>query len=384
MPTSSLEVPLSEARREIDDLLRPKPWIYWADLLLTLTIAYGAASVYLMAPLFSPLQIGGYLLAGFGLFRASSFMHELVHFRRGEMTAFKVAWNLLAGIPLLTPSFLYESHLVHHNSHHYGTGHDGEYLPLAIGPWSGVLRFLSQVFLLPIVVFLRFLIVTPISLAHPPLRTWVLRHMSSFVINFAYAREIPRNAPLKWWALTEAACSLRAALVIVGIVSGVTDWTRLPALYALAVLALGLNHVRTLVAHRYTSIGDKMSHEEQLEDSINITGGVLSELLFPVGLRYHALHHLFPSVPYHNLGRAHRRLMSLFPADSAYHQVTYPSYWKALQELAKNVRAASALPIPGAATWYARRRAQATDLKPQPRPLGTQRETVSTERVHLA
>jgi hypothetical protein len=38
---------------------------------------------------------------------------------------------------------------------------------------------------------------------------------------------------------------------------------------------------------------------------------------FPLGLRYHALHHLFPSLPYHALGTAHRRLIVALPPDSA-------------------------------------------------------------------
>ena len=71
-----------------------------------------------------------------------------------------------------------------------------------------------------------------------------------------------------------------------------------------------------------------MSYLEQLEDSVNITGHpLLTELFFPLGLRYHALHHLFPALPYHNLGTAHRRLMAQLPADSLYHQTVYPSYW---------------------------------------------------------
>ena len=111
MENSPLGVSLPGARRTIDDLLRPNPWIYWADFLLTLVVAYTAVAVYFVAPAFSALHLGCYLLAGVALFRASSFMHELVHFRKGEMTGFKLAWNLLSGIPLLTPSFLYESHL---------------------------------------------------------------------------------------------------------------------------------------------------------------------------------------------------------------------------------------------------------------------------------
>jgi len=45
---------------------------------------------------------------------------------------------------------------------------------------------------------------------------------------------------------------------------------------------------------------------------------VLPLLWAPVGLRYHALHHLLPNLPYHSLGAAHRRLLAQLPADSPY------------------------------------------------------------------
>ena len=144
--TSAL--PLQGARAIVADLMKANPAIFWADFLISLAIGYGAAACYLTAPIFSPLQIVSYFIAGFALFRVALFMHEVVHFRRGEMTAFKVVWNIFAGIPMLIPSFLYESHLTHHNTNHYGTGNDGEYLPLCIGRWRDVLSFLSQILLL--------------------------------------------------------------------------------------------------------------------------------------------------------------------------------------------------------------------------------------------
>ncbi len=58
---------------------------------------------------------------------------------------------------------------------------------------------------------------------------------------------------------------------------------------------------------------------EQLLDSCTISGGqrlrariadAARVLVAPVGLRYHALHHWIPSLPYHNLGRVHRLLVS--------------------------------------------------------------------------
>jgi fatty acid desaturase len=45
-------------------------------------------------------------------------------------------------------------------------------------------------------------------------------------------------------------------------------------------------------------------------DSVNIPGNKwMTPLWAPVGLRFHATHHLFPDLPYHSLGEAHRRLM---------------------------------------------------------------------------
>ena len=61
---------------------------------------------------------------------------------------------------------------------------------------------------------------------------------------------------------------------------------------------------------------------EQLLDSCTISPSTLPgrmaaqvanavrTLIAPVGLRYHALHHWIPSLPYHNLGRAHRLLIA--------------------------------------------------------------------------
>ena len=53
--------------------------------------------------------------------------------------------------------------------------------------------------------------------------------------------------------------------------------------------------------------------------------GLLPALWAPVGLRYHALHHLLPGVPYHNLGEAHRRIASALDAKSLYFSANYRS-----------------------------------------------------------
>jgi len=326
------------ARQLCHGLFRPNPWIFWTDFLVSLTIGYGFAGLYLTSenPL---LMIVGLLIASVALYRVSLFMHEIVHFRGREMRAFRITWNLLAGIPLLTPSFFYESHIAHHNTNLYGTEDDGEYLPLGNGAMKDVILFLSQVFIQPALVFIRFLL-TPITFIHPRVRQWTLEHASSFVINLRYKRPIPPDAPRWNWALMDLACSLRAWLIPIVIVTGIKPWTHLPLVYLLAVSILILNYVRTLSAHLYMNNGRKMTHEEQLLDSTTITGGWLLELMCPVGLRYHALHHLFPAMPYHNLHIAHKRLMENLPEDAPYRQVVFKSYWSVLRHLFRAIREA--------------------------------------------
>jgi fatty acid desaturase len=96
-----------------------------------------------------------------------------------------------------------------------------------------------------------------------------------------------------------------------------------------------------MVAHRYRNVGSRMTFIEQIEDSITVPGHpLLTELLFPVGLRYHGLHHMFPSLPYHSLGTAHRRLMVQLPADSPYRRTVRRSYLQAARELWRSARSA--------------------------------------------
>jgi fatty acid desaturase len=85
-----------------------------------------------------------------------------------------------------------------------------------------------------------------------------------------------------------------------------------------------LNQVRTLVAHLWENDGEPLSVTAQFLDSVNVPPpGVLASIWAPVGLRYHALHHLLPSVPYHALGEAHRRLTTQLAPDSVYHRASY-------------------------------------------------------------
>ena len=69
-------------------------------------------------------------------------------------------------------------------------------------------------------------------------------------------------------------------------------------------------------------------------DSVTMDNDSLPAILInPVGLRYHTAHHLFPSMPYHNIRAAHRRLMERLPADSLYRQTVERSVWPVIAKL---------------------------------------------------
>ncbi len=354
MPNAAESFSVKKARQIVSDLFDHKPIVYWTDFILSVCIGYIFAILYFKSPLFSVRQLICFLIAGFALFRTGSFIHEIVHMSGNTMRNFRIAWNLVAGIPMLMPSFFYENHSDHHSANHYGTGQDGEYLPLGSGTWHELVRFYLQAVLLPAAVFVRFLIVTPISFLHPQLRRWVLEHASSFVINLRYRRRISPAAPLAAVAALEWACCLRAWAVVYATWMGFVPWYQIFLLYALGIMTLGLNYVRNLVAHHYASDGRPISHIEQLGDSVNIEGvPLLTELFFPLSLRYHALHHLFPTLPYHNLAVAHQRLMCQLPRDSLYHQTVFPGF---LSVAARRVRDAMSAPGRSAAMrWYFRR-----------------------------
>ena len=70
--------------------------------------------------------------------------------------------------------------------------------------------------------------------------------------------------------------------------------------------------------------GEPMSVTAQYLDSVNVPPpATLPALWAPVGLRYHALHHLLPGVPYHNLAEAHRRLCRELDQTSPYHVASH-------------------------------------------------------------
>ena len=114
-------------------------------------------------------------------------------------------------------------------------------------------------------------------------------------------------------------------------------WKVLAIWCGVSACAALVNALRTLGAHHYESTGTPLDREGQLIDSIDTPGAWWTGLWAPVGLRYHALHHYFPGIPYHNLGTAYRRLIAGPSAESCaepnYEALTSPSLAWSLRRL---------------------------------------------------
>jgi fatty acid desaturase len=272
------------------------------------------------------------VVAVLALYRALLFIHEITHLHRNALPGFRTAWNLAVGIPLLTPSFMYEGvHTLHHARTRYGTAEDPEYLPLALmKPWT-LPVFVIVALLAPPALIVRFGVLAPLGLVVPAIRRMNWEKFSALSINPGFRRRPAEEADRRRFTWLEAGASAWAIALIASVF--VFGWR--PLLIAMAVLGVValLNQLRTLVAHLWENEGEAMSVTAQYLDSVNVPPpSPLAALWAPVGLRYHATHHLLPSMPYHALGEAHRRLAAHLAPDTTYwrssHKGMAPLVWR--------------------------------------------------------
>ncbi|MBY0520440.1 MAG: fatty acid desaturase [Sphingomonas sp.] len=306
------------------DLNAPRPAIYWTDFLASVTIGYGAMAAAMLLPA-SLLAVAMGVVAVLALYRAGSFIHELTHIKHSAVPGFRFAWNLLLGIPMLVPSFLYEGvHSLHHARTRYGTADDPEYLPLArMKPYS-VPLFVLAAALAPIALFFRFAVMTPISLLSPRFRTIVEARYSALATNPAFERRAPEGDLKRQWYWQEAGASLWSIAVLTLVATGVVPLRAFVMFLGIGSAVAVFNQVRTLVAHLWENEGEPITVTAQYLDSVNVPPPAMLPLIWaPVGLRFHALHHLLPGLPYHSLAEAHRRLSSVLDAGSPFHRANY-------------------------------------------------------------
>jgi len=336
------------SKRAIDEAIRAipiewfkaSPLVYWADMLVSATIGW---TTLVLGVTSSGLVRAGWLtVAVFALYHAVLFIHEITHRAQRDVPGFTFVWNALVGVPLLVPSFLYENvHTDHHRQRLYGTDADPEYLPFGHRSPLVMAGYVIGSLLAPIIFAVRFGILAPLGWLVPPVGRFVADRYSALVINHLYVRHAAIGAAGRAQeAGTFAVCWTAAALWWTGYLPTSALW----CYGVVSASASGINSARTLAAHRYDNEHDELSMNEQLLDSCTISPSLSGKaaahvanafrtLVAPVGLRYHALHHWIPSLPYHNLGRAHRLLVTALTPDAPYGRTIEPGFTPVLRDL---------------------------------------------------
>ena len=316
------------------DINTAKPLIYWTDFLGSALIGYAAFYGAIVLPV--AWAIAAAVVAVLALYRAGSFIHELTHIKHSTVPGFRLGWNIVVGIPMLVPSFMYEGvHTLHHARTRYGTVEDPEYLPLALmKPWTLPL-FVVAAMLAPVAVLVRYGVLAPLSALSPALRTIVVERYSGLQINPAFRRRAPEGALKQQWFWQETAASIWAIALIAMVATGILPLHVFLIGLGITSGVMALNQIRTLVAHLWENEGEAMTVTAQYLDSVNVPPPTLLPALWaPVGLRYHALHHLLPGLPYHSLGEAHQRLSAALASDSPYHKGNYAGFFGLVRRLA--------------------------------------------------
>lgn len=311
---------LAQLYKELAPYRTPNVALYFADAGLSATLGWAFFLVALL-PIGSGWAGFAILASALALFRALAFIHELVHQR--EMFAFRVFWHSLVGIPLLLPLLLYlPVHHDHHNTRTYGTLKDGEYEHFTGRLGLMVFKLLALNIALPVALILRFAVLTPLSPIFPIVKNKII---PGFI---HLALRIPFHAPplpiefRRESAIYEWVCAAHAWLLILLWLNGhpgmVVTWA------VLLVIIATLNTIRAMFStHLYDQRDTGRDLPAQMEDSINLESrGLFSFLMCPVGLQYHALHHLAPQLPYHHLAAAHSHLMKTLSPDSPYRRNT--------------------------------------------------------------
>ncbi len=321
------------AHRAVRDLHEPRPAVFWSDFLASALVGYALVALAVSQRPGPSLTALALVAGAFALYRALCFMHEIAHLRQWTLRGFEAAWNALIGVPLLMPSFVYTHgvHQSHHTLSTYGTPQDPEYLPFAQSHVMTVTFALHSV-LIPLALVIRFVVLGPFALLLLRVHRVLVERASALAMHPKFVRAATPALLRFAWRWQAAIVAFWGGAIALA-AWGVLPWRTFAYWYAAMAVISVVNVLRTLGAHHYEGDGESMDRAGQLLDSIETPGRWWSELWAPVGLRYHALHHYFPGIPYHHLPEAHRRLVAMLPAESTFRRTLSPGLPSSLQRL---------------------------------------------------
>lgn len=261
------------------------------------------------------------------------FVHEEFHFNK-HIKGFKWGYNLLFGFLHKLPTYSYTPHKHHHATETYGTIKDPEYDLVVNRPAFTLLIPLVTMAFMSMFAFIRYGIIPAfLPFIGEKGRNWVYQNISTLVMNLKYHRPLPAKKERREWYIQDAICFIYNGTFIGLMAVGILPWDLLIVWFLTIYGVYVLNFYRVLTSHTYLTNFQKTSKKQQVLDSGTLPSVLFSGFLFPVGQRYHALHHMYPNVPYHNLKKVHNWLMTALPENHPYRNTISPNYPSAIKRL---------------------------------------------------
>lgn len=318
-------------------MFKPNPWIYYSDFTLFVLLGNGCLFFAALQQPFSALQIALACVAIISIYRASFFVHELMHIGK-KVRGFNLYYNVMHGFVHKLPSYAFVSHLQHHKLEHYGQIHDSEYdrfggkskLFFTIG------MPLFTAMLLPIIAVLRWVVV-PLFLPFIGRKGRQFIYQKATILGFHTRGSLPAPTAKERrnWYIQDAWCAFYGVGMLALIYFQLWPWELLPLWYAVFGIANAMNMYRGTIVHRYFGDFSTMNRKQMVLDCITLPTNKFNVWLFPLGMGYHALHHMFPQVPYHHLDALHAQLMNDLPDNHPYRATLIKNYREGLEVLSR-------------------------------------------------
>ncbi len=313
----------------------PNPYLFYTDF----TLSALAGDFCLFRAIETPGWIASRLLwifiSALCMFRATVFLHEAYHLGK-HLRGFVWWYNLLHGFTHKLPFYCYTPHRYHHLPETYGTINDPEYEALSTKPlwYSLFVAPCGVMAILPVFMLVRWGIMPAIlPFIGTKARDAIYARASTLAMNPSYVRPVPSVSERRAWYGEDMGCLIYSVAWGWLIYVKLLPWQSVGIWYAVFYLVAVLNYYRVLISHRYFTELNATTHKQQVLDSGTLLWSPLNSWLYPVGLRYHALHHMFPQIPYHHMGEAHKWLMLTLPPDHPYRLTVSKGYFIALKGL---------------------------------------------------